>query len=161
MTTLVHVDLQVRDMQRSIKFYTEQLGYAVVEDAVVENGPAEFYAPGAKSMRLVFLRPLSRALFGSMVELMEFRSQDGRILPPAGANDGARSSASMRNLSFLVDSLDSTLAQLAAAGIKPLSDIYTVELPRLGRSRIVFIHDPDANLIELIESRAAGPGSIS
>ena len=55
-STLVHVDLTVADMERSVAFYTKSLGLLVLEDCVLETDAAFFLSAGtARKMRMVFL----------------------------------------------------------------------------------------------------------
>lgn len=149
MLGVVHVDLIVRDMEVSRPFY-ERLGFSVVEDATVQGAAVEFYSKGAaESMRLVMLEPAGGISGGAMIELMEFTTESGRDFPVAYGAE----SPSIRNFTMMVDDLDATLDTLAKAGVKPASRIIRMRLPKLGSSRIVFVHDPDGNLIELVDRR--------
>ncbi len=158
MKLVVHTDLIVRDMDASLAFYTEQLGFVVAEDTIVEGAAPAFYSAGtAKSMRLVMLQSSSLALqYASMIELLELRPKDEprskegpRSTVRGRVKDGA---PSIRNLAFAVRDLEATLEELKQWGTLPVSEIIPIDLPKLGKSKIVFIQDPDDNLIELIEA---------
>ncbi len=133
------VGLYVRDQDEALAFYVDKLGCAIVEDAVVEGGAAAYYSQGAAtSMRLVLLKIGAQ---GPMVELMELRPR-----PPASARTAPAFSFTLH-----VDHLEAALARLGALGITPATAPIELALPRMGRCRIAFVHDPDGHSVELVE----------
>jgi catechol 2,3-dioxygenase-like lactoylglutathione lyase family enzyme len=151
MIALLHVDLVVRDIDRSLPFYVNHFGCSVVEDTVVTGPVPEFYTAGrSSSMRLVFLKA-SSALFGVMIELMQF-GPGVEAPPPVDA------AAPTGNLTFMVDDVARTLADLDGAGVRPASGVMDVALPKSGAARIAFVRDPDGHLIEILERVPAARG---
>lgn len=139
MTALLHADLLVRDLERSLAFYVDLLGCSVVDDTALDGPVPAFYSAGAaRRMRLVMLRA-SAGPWGAMLELMQL---DPPSVPPGRA----------AHVSFLVQDLDAACAHLADAGVPLAGPVATVELPRLGASRIAFVLDPDDHLVELVAS---------
>lgn len=142
MSALLHADLMVRDLERSLAFYVGLLACTVVDEAELEGAVPVLYSAGAaRRMRLVMLRA-SSGPWGAMLELMQL---DPPCAPAAG---GA-------HVSFLVDDLEASCARLVAAGVPLACPVVTVDLSRLGTSRIAFVRDPDGHLVELV-----GPVSI-
>lgn len=157
MRALIHVDLIVSQMQRSIDFYCKHFDATVAEDVILEGTVAHVTSGGrTRTMRVVLLR-LSE--LGSMIELMELH------LPPdqgvrqrlwskvsrAGAAALDEVGGGIRNFALLVDRLEPTLERLAQSGVRPICEIVEVRLPRLGPSRITYVRDPDGHLIELVD----------
>ncbi len=154
MHTLLHVDLVVQAIERSLPFYVDALGFTVVEDSTVEGEVPRFLSDGRHdSVRLVFLQSTR---FGAMVELLEFPGEQGDTigktaergddpLRPSGCGTG------LSSISFLVDDMGQVVTRLESRGVSPLTDPLRVDLPRLGTSSVVFVQDPDGNRIELVE----------
>jgi catechol 2,3-dioxygenase-like lactoylglutathione lyase family enzyme len=144
--TLVHVDLTVADMERSLAFYTDSLGLLVLEDCTVETEAARFMSAGkASKMRMVFLTSATPTSF--MVELIQLLDENDQE-----ASGGRREVI----FAFLVNDLPATIRALAIDGRQPVSDVFPIELSHLGRARVVFYRDPDGYLLEFVEFVKAG-----
>lgn len=139
---LLHVDLVVRDIERSMQFYRDALEMQVKEDSWV-SGDIVRYMSEEKytSYRLVLLK---FPIIGTMLELLEYTGHPS-------VNDG--SNRRVYNLTFLVSSLEETISKLAGWGFTADSELFEVNLPHAGRSKIIFYKDPDDNLIELLEMK--------
>jgi catechol 2,3-dioxygenase-like lactoylglutathione lyase family enzyme len=147
--TLVHVDLTVADMERSVAFYTESMGLLVLEDCTVETAAALFLSGGTcPKMRMVFLT--SGGTNAMMVELIQLVA-DG---DPAASAVAARRREVI--LAFLVSDLAEVVRTMAAEGQHPVSEVIEIELTQLGPARVVFYRDPDGYLIEFVAFVKAG-----
>jgi catechol 2,3-dioxygenase-like lactoylglutathione lyase family enzyme len=140
---LLHADLFVASMARSLELYVDQLGFQIVEDMIVESDLVRFLSEDHyDAMRLVLLKV---APMGSWIELQEFQATSMRkatpYLPPPHAG----------SLTVMVDDLQDRLQRLRRAGVAVDGDLFTIDLPRLGRARIGFLRDPDGHRIELLE----------
>ena len=138
----IHTDIVVKDLEASLKFYTEVLNYTVVENATVK-GPVVSFLSGstATEMRLVFL---SRNKRSTMLELIYFEGS---------SNDSfASSQVKKRNmsLSYLVEDMERAITFFKEKGILPVSEVFQISLPTLGETQIIFFQDPDGYLIELV-----------
>ncbi|MCI4350470.1 MAG: VOC family protein [Thermoplasmata archaeon] len=124
----LHTSITVRDMDASIKFYTEVLGLTFERRRRIEENHAEiaFVVDPASDVR---------------VELTHW---DGK-------ND-FETGEQLDHLAFSVASLDAFLATARAAGVKVAKEPYTL---KGGSSRIAFILDPNDVWIELIERASA------
>jgi len=123
---LLHTRMRVSNLDETIQFYTQVLGLEVVERKTSPRGS-----------QLAFLKvPNSDEL----IELTSF--------PPSGA---VKVQEDLVHLAFQVESLDDTMAALAAQGVR-VTDGPT---KTSSGSRFIFIDAPDGYEIELIE-RPAG-----
>ncbi len=122
---LHHIAIICSDYQRSLRFYTEVLGF----EALAEN-----YREERQSYKT------DLALNGEyLIELFSF--------PDAPARPSYPEARGLRHIAFEVDNLDEALAELDAKGIvhEPIrTDEYTGK-------RFAFFKDPDHLPIELYE----------
>lgn len=140
--SLLHVDMVVFDIERSIALYTQVFGFEVVEDCVVETDAASFLSGGAtRRMRLVFLSLNRRS---TMIELIQLLGDNGTSLPAAttGRFDW--------NLTFMVNSLDHVRNALEPSGLRQVSDEFFAALPKLGNARVLYCRDAEGYLIEFV-----------
>lgn len=122
---LHHIAIICSDYQRSLRFYTEVLGFEVL---------AENYREGRKSYKT------DLALNGEyLIELFSF--------PDAPERPSYPEARGLRHIAFEVDNLDDALAELEANGI-PHEPIRTDEYTG---KRFAFFADPDQLPIEFYE----------
>lgn len=139
---LSHLGICVSDLEASLAFYRDVLGFEPAGELEVEG------EPGATLLRL---RPLSlRAVYlrrdGTTIELLHYAS-------PGHEGDGeprAMNALGLTHLSLRVDDLGALLTQLEARGVPILHDT-RIDEPALG-ARAVFVTDPDGTLVELVEA---------
>jgi catechol 2,3-dioxygenase-like lactoylglutathione lyase family enzyme len=119
---MVNVRYMVDDVQASIDFYTEHLGFEVRTSA------APAFADVAKgNLRLLLSGPASSA--GRAMT-------DGTAPGPGGWN----------RIHFIVDDLDAEIARLREAGLDFRNDVVTGP----GGSQVLLL-DPSGNVIELFQ----------
>lgn len=138
---LIHADFYVSSMEKSLEFYVAHLGFSVVRDAIIEGDlPRHISNDAFDAMRLVLL---SSAPGSAGVELVQFqgtpRNSGFHVIPHQGS------------VSFIVENLRDLIARLRGVGIEPENEIATVTIPRVGRSEIVFVRDPDGHSIEFVQ----------
>ena len=139
---LSHVGLCVADLERSLRFYCEGLGFRELSALDLAGEPAAtlLELPG------VALRARYLERDGAVVELLHY-------LAPGARGDGAprpMNALGLTHLSFQVSDLDAAVARLIALGGRALSHT-RVENPRLGM-RAIFVGDPDGTRIELVQA---------
>jgi glyoxylase I family protein len=113
---------QVQDMDRSIEFYTQRLGFQLKQKA----GPVGIVSRG--NLHVLFSGPQSS---GSRP------MPDGRKQSPGGWN----------RIVLYVDSLDTTISALKAAGAT-----FRNEVESGPGGRQILVEDPDGNPVELHEA---------
>lgn len=121
-----HTTITVRDLQRSIEFYTRLLGFTV---------DREVWIPESK-LRIVFLR-----LGDTVLELFGVPAILGEALSHVNEVVG------YKHICLLVDRVDEEYERLTAVGVK----FRMVPTTVLEWVRIAFFCDPDGMDIELIE----------
>lgn len=139
---LVHVDLFVTSMARSLDFYVGQLGLEVVEDQIVEGDMVRHVSDDHHDrLRMVILKP---SALGSKLELLELEGPSRLTGEPAFVPPHRGS------LTLLVRDLPGRLAALRAAGIET-SRTFRVDSASLGGAEVAFLRDPDGHSIELLQ----------
>jgi lactoylglutathione lyase len=140
----------VTSLDRSLAFYRDGLGLEV-------TGPPAIFRPDEVIMKLANVpgaetRYTWLELPGSTmaVELIEYKGIERTPVKPRFQDPGAT------NLTVRVRDLDGTVARLKAAGGRVVT---ASGAPAVigGRSRIVFMQDPDGFVIELSQSIVAPP----
>ena len=130
--TIDHIGILTNDLQRSVEFYTDVLGFSI--SAKIEMDDAGFSA--------IFVEKN-----GSRIELMGYRDaipeRSGGIEIKLGGglipiND---------HITFSVDDIEATVTELKEKGVK-----FSLEPVQLeGGMKIASFKDPDGVLIELVE----------
>jgi lactoylglutathione lyase len=123
-TGIGHFALKVHDLDRSLKFYRDQLGFPEMLRIHHEDG----------SVWLVYLRITDT----QFVELFPGATQDRA----PGWNDNA-----VTHICLEVDDLDRVVADIEQAGIKLIIEKKTAA----DRNRQAWIEDPDGNRLELMQ----------
>ena len=123
-----HVCYRINDIDRSLAFYCEALGFQELKRYPIRDEAVNIYVAPA----------------GSEDTPLELTFNYGRTEPyDIGTGYG--------HIAYHVDDLDGTLARLAAIGVQPEKPPYSI---REGGSRLCFVRDPDGYRIELIEKVA-------
>jgi catechol 2,3-dioxygenase-like lactoylglutathione lyase family enzyme len=143
-----HTVVLVRDIERSLAFYTDGLGLEVLQDRTVEGDwPGLFGAP-TRSLRAVFLgNPSVPDIASGVLELNVFERE------PAGAEALSAPAAGVLMLSYFVD-VEATLARLATLGLGGVPSRVDQSTPT-GPISLAVVTDPDGVRILLT------PGSIT
>jgi catechol 2,3-dioxygenase-like lactoylglutathione lyase family enzyme len=122
---IVSVRYMVTDVEQSVAFYTELLGFEVLT-----NFPPAFADVQRGNLRLLLAGP---------------RSSAGRPMPD-GATPGP---GGWNRIHFIVDDIDTEVARLRDAGAHFRNDI--VEGPG---GKQILVQDPSGNVVELFQSAA-------
>ncbi|MCI4363561.1 MAG: VOC family protein [Thermoplasmata archaeon] len=124
---LLHTSITVRDMEESLRFYTEVLGLEFERRHKIPENKAE----------IAFLKdPVS----GGRIELTHW---EGKV----GYDPGEQ----LDHLAFEIPDLDGFLAQVRAQGVRVAKEPYRLAG---GSGRLAFLLDPNEIWIELIEPGA-------
>ncbi len=138
---LTHIGIGVTNLNRSLRFYRDLLGFTWEHRLDVEGEPTDtlLRLRGSK----LHAEYLSRD--GVRIELLHFAS------PPAPVHrERAMHEPGLTHLSFRVIDLDAVLDGLRKAGERILEETI-IRFPEW-QSAACFIVDPDGQLIELVQS---------
>jgi lactoylglutathione lyase len=139
-----HLGLCVSDLDATMRFYCEGLGFAAAErfdldDEMLPGLGASLEVPGQVAVASQFIR------LGDMaIELLHYSSPDA-----TGAPSTSRGQLGLTHLAFHVDDLESSLARAIEHGgtlLESTRGSLGVEL--------VFLADPDGTRVELMEMPA-------
>ena len=135
-----HVGLCVTDLERSLRFYCEGLGFQVAEgfdldDTMVPGIDKSLEVPGPVALRSQMI-----TLDTMKIELLHYTTPEAVGVPSARRNQRG-----LTHLSFWVDDVDAAAAALVGLGGTILPD--TRQAPGV---ELVFLADPDGVRVELM-----------
>jgi len=120
---ILHTCLNVSDMDRSIDFYTKQVGLQFVNRREIKQNNAE----------IAFLKDND----GGALELTHWR--DKKSIAEGDNFD---------HIAFETENIDAKIGELRSHGVAIAMEPYSLQG---STSKIAFIKDPDGNWLELIE----------
>ena len=141
-----HVNIVVREMERSLTFYVGLLGMRVTFEAELVGEWIETVAdlPGV-SARCVFCQPVGG---GTRFELLEYRIPTGLAV----LGDSLANTLGLRHVALEVDDLDALYTRLVSGGVEFVSPPVLVPFSVAGvRKRLCYLRDPDGALVEIAE----------
>jgi len=138
---LTHVGICVSDMDRSLAFYRDLLGFRFEHELRLEGEPGDtlLRLHGSKLHATYLERD------GVRIELLHFASP-----PPPPPRSRVMNERGLTHLSFRVVDLEATVTALRAAGVRIVEET-VIRLPEF-QAAACFIVDPDGQLIELVQS---------
>ncbi|MFM7108702.1 MAG: VOC family protein [Planctomycetaceae bacterium] len=152
--TTIDLGCVVSDLDASVRFYTEGIGFREVKGFEV---PADL----ARDAGLTDSKPLAvRVLVlgegdgATKLKLMQVAGTS----PRTGDTEFIHSHTGFRYLTIVVADTDAALARLAKLGVKPLAKS-PVALPDAlaPGMHLTCVRDPDGNIVELLGPRRADP----
>jgi glyoxylase I family protein len=140
-----HTGITVSDLDRSMRFYRDLLGFEVSAPVQV-SGPLFDHVTGVPGcvIDVAFARGL-----GQIVELLCYQAPAGRRKSTLRSCDPG-----FWHLCLKVRNIEQVVRDIRTAGFEPLSDIQTVADPPLQGMRVVYVRDPDGVALELIQESA-------
>jgi glyoxylase I family protein len=146
-----HINIVVTDLARSVKFYTEVLGFVKTREAYLEGEWIE---------RIVGLRGVRGRVAYVVAPAGEPRLELLCYEAPRGVSVAENSRANtvgLRHIALRVDDMAATVARLRAAGAEIFGE--PVRVPGgvvkhdAGEKTLVYFLDPDGVILELAEYR--------
>lgn len=136
-----HVSFTVSEMDRSLAFYRDGLGFEMLNDRTV-RGPFPETVSGLEGahMRIVHLRG-----HGQGLELIQYYAPPGQSPAPRTCDVGSA------HLCYIVDDIDRMVEKLRSLGARFLSEPMAVEGGPNAGNRMVYFLDPDGIPMELTQ----------
>jgi catechol 2,3-dioxygenase-like lactoylglutathione lyase family enzyme len=139
-----HLGIQVRDIERSIEFYRDALGF----DLLARFQKSEPYLQRLVGYPGVELDIAVLRIPGSPVELeiLEYHNVARAPVDPATANPGTA------HICLFVSDFDALHRRLRARGTRFVSDVQVSTAGPVAGRRLVYLLDPDGIRVELVEN---------
>jgi catechol 2,3-dioxygenase-like lactoylglutathione lyase family enzyme len=148
-----HCGLHVTDLERSLEFWVDRLGFEVAGKFVAEDpGTRGVIGLPEASLNLAILRLPGTNAF---MEVIEYQNAPGRHeVDPDTRNPGTC------HVALYVEDLDATWAALAAAGSEAVSGgIVDVPDGIYAGGRVIYCTDPEGFRVQLVQSDSYMDGS--
>ena len=145
---LHHTGLTVKDLDRSIAFYGDLLGFEVTALGEREGGyfGAVVGYPDVK-VRLAYVAPPDSA---HKLELFQY------VSPPSRGEGGEPRDVGMTHVCLIVDDLPGIHERLSAAGVEFFSEPVYIDHGVNEGGRAVYLRDPDGIILELFQPPSHG-----
>ncbi|MBF2085263.1 VOC family protein [Thermoleptolyngbya sp. C42_A2020_037] len=126
-----HIALICSDYERSKRFYTEILGFQILQ---------ETYRAARQSYKLDLALPAKSGISAYRIELFSFPAPPPRPSRPEACG--------LRHLAFATPDLDRSVVYLGSQGIS----VEPIRVDELTQKRFTFFQDPDGLPLELYEA---------
>lgn len=146
-----HLNIVVADMERSLRFYTEVLGFTKTKEAHLEGEWIERIVGlrGVKAHAVFIVSPGGEP----RIELLRYETPAGTALP----ENSRANTLGLRHFALRVDGIAAMTERLRAAGItvwgEPTRVPNGVVQFDTGNKTLVYFLDPDGVIVELAEYR--------
>ena len=138
-----HIGLCVTDLQRSLRFYCEGLGFEKVLTYDLDDTMLPGLGSGLEVSSPVSVTSQFIELGGLKIELLGYTSPT-----PTGSPSSSRGTVGLTHMSFYVDDVDVAAARLVECG----GTVIVSTRVSLG-IEIVFLSDPDGARVELMSPK--------
>lgn len=144
-----HINLVVSNLERSVQFYTELLGFKEIRRAHLEGDWIESIV-GIKDIHADVVYIVAPA-GEPRLELLCYTSPQGEIIPM----HSLANTIGLRHIAFQVDDVHTAARRLKEAGVKVISEPVAVPTSIVthdaGHKILCYFLDPDGILLELAE----------
>jgi catechol 2,3-dioxygenase-like lactoylglutathione lyase family enzyme len=135
----LHTGLTVSDLDRSIAFYRDVLGFGVSEKISLDGAHIE----GMTGIQGAAIRIAHVQAPGHDIELLQYVKPEGRRLSDLRPCDTGAS-----HIAFLVEDVDAVLEAIKAHGFEPMGPPQAPPSGRLKGGRVAYVRDPDNTTLE-------------
>lgn len=141
--TLDHVSVTVSDLERSLGFYRDLLGMDEVERHLLEGETISTMAgkPGVVLEVVRLAWPQTKEI---LLDLQRY------VAPPGSVSEAQLGDVGHSHICFGVDDIEGACRELRASDIELVSDPVEFQLSS-GVLSVVFVKDPDGNVVELVQ----------
>lgn len=151
-TGLHHTAISVGDMDRSLVFYRDLLGFKVLRQVEAPGDERLDRIVGLKGSRMK-IAMLQVGDSAEIIELIQYISPRGKPLP----EDTRQCDLGVSHVCFKVSGIDSLYSKLVSQGVKFNCPVQTMNPTEAGVARVTYFHDPDGITLELLEMTPLSP----
>jgi catechol 2,3-dioxygenase-like lactoylglutathione lyase family enzyme len=146
--TTIDLGTVVTDLDKSVRFYTEGIGFKEVKGFEVSADVASGAGLTDSKPLKVRVLVLGEGDTATKLKLMQVPGTS----PRTGDNEFIHSHAGFRYLTIIVADQKAALARLEKLGVKPLkqSPVAIPETTAPGKLFLTCVRDPDGNIVELV-----------
>ena len=139
-----HTNLVARDWRRLARFYEEVFGCVPAPPERNARGEWAERVTGIKGVQVrgMHLRLPGVGDTGPTLEIFEYAA-------PADAPAPAVNRPGFAHIAFEVDDVEAARAKVHAEGGRDYAERVTVEIPGAGTITLIYVSDPEGNIIEL------------
>lgn len=137
-----HTGLVVADLERSLTFYRDMLGLSIYQ-RMTESGPFIERIVGLPGVVLEWVKLL--APDGSLVELLKYQNQAARLV---GEGYSKSDTLGFSHIAFTVAEIETLYKRLCKKGFHCNC---APQVSPDGLVKVVYCHDPDGIVVELVE----------
>jgi glyoxylase I family protein len=152
---LSHVELTVQDMERSLHFYRDLLGFTVLQPPMQMEGGNPYQGIFERSDRKFSIAVLC---YGKKNAGPYGMSEDAPVValvspidPPPSGTSIKVDQVGITHVGFWVKGVEALYDELKSKGVKCVVPPYTGAKTEAGKIRSIFVEDPDGILIQLDE----------
>ena len=144
-----HINIVVSDLERSVRFYTELLGFKESKRAHLEGEWIESIVglKGVVADVVFILAPLGEP----RIELICYKTPKGESIP----QNSFANTVGIRHIALRVDDIHAAAEELRNGGVKMLGEPVIVPEEVVthdaGHKMLCYFHDPDGVLLEITE----------
>lgn len=139
------IGITVKEMERSVKFYTEVLGFKKVSDNEYQGNEIE----QLKNVFGINIRVVRLQLGDEFIELTDYLTTGGRSIP----EDQHSNDLSFQHIAIVVSDMDKAFQQVKKFNVEYVStapQTLPKSIPGAEGIKAFYFHDPDNHNIELI-----------
>ena len=139
-----HTSLVANEWRRIVKFYCEVFGCVPVGGERNRKGPEVDALTGVKETRVQgqHLRLPGHGENGPTIEIFQFNKNE-TAQPPSLMRPG------LAHLAFEVPDIEAKRKEVHAWGGKDYGQLVTLDIPGEGKLSVLYVCDPEGNIIEL------------
>ena len=147
--TIDHINIVVSDLERSVKFYTEVLGFEKINTVHLEGEWIDEIVglKGVNADVTFIIAPEGEP----KVELLCYKTPSGESIP----SNSLANTIGLRHIALRVDDIQSSYKKLKDAGVKLQSEPMAVPVATPAdnpvRKSLFYFYDPDGVLLEIAE----------
>ena len=149
-TRILHVNIVVSDVERSIKFYRDVLGAKVIKGVRVDiegdERLGEVLGFGGEASYSVYMLRFGEDKNATWIDLLQWRQPPSTGKPPDQLNN-----VGLARIALVVEDVDQAYNDLKASGVEFISAPAYVDVGPLGAVRVCVFKDPDGTFLELAE----------